>query len=187
MKTKNYDTTGTIIALAIFLVLVSCRKDYSLLQEYPEFILSSPEIGSDSLLPIDYTCDGTSATLPLKWTGIPRNTVSFAIIMHHVASPTDVHWYWVVYNIPASLTSLPKNMTGIGNLGTNSVNDKTEYAPPCSQGPGTKAYTYTIYSLSQNPSLPVMPDKVTREVLLNAIENITISSAKMTVYYSRNI
>lgn len=107
--------------------------------------------------------------------------------MHHEASPTDIHWYWVVYNIPTSITSLPRNITGIGILGINGVNNRIEYAPPCSQGPGIKAYTYTIYALSQNPLIPVAPDKVTREDLLNAIEDITISNAKMTVYYSRNI
>ena len=107
--------------------------------------------------------------------------------MHHVASPIDVHWYWVLYNIPANVTWLPRNVSGTGILGTNSVNDKTEYAPPCSQGPGIKAYTYTVYALSENPAFSVSPDLVTREVLLNAMESITISSAKMTVYYSRRI
>ena len=185
MKLKT-NIAGTIISIFIILILLGCRKDHTF-QVDSGFILSSPEIGSDSLLPADYTCDGISATLPLNWTGVPGNTVSLAIIMHHVTSPTDIHWYWVIYNIPASITSFPRNMTGIGILGTNSVNDKTIYAPPCSQGPGIKAYTYTIYALSKNPVIPVAPDKVTRDVLLNAIEDITISSAKMTVYYSRNI
>jgi phosphatidylethanolamine-binding protein (PEBP) family uncharacterized protein len=187
MISKNNNSTGTKIVLFIFLILWSCRKDYTSSQEVSGFILSSPEIGADSLLPVDYTCDGTAATLPLKWTGAPSGTFSIAIIMHHEASPTDIHWYWVLYDIPASITSLPKNMSGTGVLGTNSVNDKTEYAPPCSQGPGIKAYTYTIYALSQNPVISVSPDMVTREVLINAIEGITIASAKLTVYYSRNI
>lgn len=179
--------TGTKIILFIILTLWCCSKDYNSSQEASGFVLSSPEIGSDSLLPADYTCDGTSATLPLIWTGAPVNTFSFAIIMHHEASPTDIHWYWIVYDIPASINSLPRNMTGTGILGTNSVNDKTMYAPPCSQGPGVKAYTYTIYALSQNPVIPVAPDLVTREILLNAIKDITIASSKLTVYYSRNI
>lgn len=187
MKTKSIITIEIIITLVSCLAFLSCNKDDDSPINDSGFILSSPEIGVDSLLPVDYTCDGVSATLPLKWTGAPDKTVSFAVIMHHVASPADVHWYWVLYNIPSNLNSLPRNAIGTGTLGTNSVNDRTEYAPPCSQGPGTKAYIYTIYALSQNPSISVMPDEVTREVLLNAISRITISSAKMTVYYSRNI
>ncbi len=186
IRSLNKNAVGTIIVLITILILWNCSKDHNF-QISPGFMLSSPEIGADSLLPTDYTCDGTSATLPLKWTGVPENTVSLVVIMHHVASPADVHCYWIIYNIPASITCLPRNMTGIGILGTNSVNDKTMYTPPCSQGPGIKSYTYTIYALSQNPDIQVPPEKVTRDVMLNAIQEITISSAKMTVYYSRNI
>jgi phosphatidylethanolamine-binding protein (PEBP) family uncharacterized protein len=187
MKNIKSNAAGIIIVLAALLVFCSCSKEDDSLKEGSEFVLSSPEIGADSLLPVDYTCDGESATLPLNWSGGPEGVVSFAVIMHHVASPTDIHWYWVLYNIPASVTSLSRNESGMGILGTNSVNDKTGYAPPCSQGPGIKAYTYTVYALSRNPSFSVSPDLVTRDVLLNAMEGITISSARMTVYYTRRI
>jgi phosphatidylethanolamine-binding protein (PEBP) family uncharacterized protein len=173
--------------LFICFFFFACEKDDDIITGTSEFRLSSPEIGTDSLLPIDYTCDGESATLPLEWTGAPDSTVSFAIIMHHEASPTDVHWYWVLYNIPATVNSLCKNITGVGTLGTNSVNDQTEYAPPCSQGPGIKAYSITIYALSQFPTINYAPDEVTREVLLNTIESITLSKASITVYYIRDI
>jgi phosphatidylethanolamine-binding protein (PEBP) family uncharacterized protein len=185
MKIKGRNGIRAEIAVISLLVIWSCTKDYNYSINDTGFILSSSEIGADSLLPVDYTCDGVSATLPLMWTGAPEKTASFAIIMHHVASPTDVHWYWVLYNIPATIKSLPRNVTGIGTLGTNSVNDGTGYSPPCSQGPGLKAYTYTLYALSRDPSLSVTSDQVNREALLNAIEGITISRTKMTVYYSR--
>jgi phosphatidylethanolamine-binding protein (PEBP) family uncharacterized protein len=126
-----------------------------------------------------------SATLPLEWSGEPDGTAAFALIMHHEASPTDIHWYWVLYNIPARVNSLERNVKGIGILGTNSVNDRNEYAPPCSQGPGIKAYTYTVYALSSNPVISVPQTEVTRQVLLDAIKNITLSSSKMRVYHSR--
>jgi len=164
----------------------SCRKT-EISSTSGEFILSSPAIGSDSLLPSDYTCDGTSSTLPLKWTGVPGGTVSLALIMHHVASPADIHWYWVLYDIPPDVTSLPKNVSGIGISGTNSINDKRMYSPPCSQGPGIKAYTITLYALSAVPVPSVPADSVDRAALLDAIKDITISSSKMVVYYSRNV
>lgn len=187
MRVKYISSSGIIIASLGLLLNWSCKKDNCLAQEAKGFILSSSEIGADSLLPAEYTCDGVSSTLPLTWSGAPENTVCFALIMHHTTSPTDIHCYWIVYNIPAVISSLSKNVSGIGILGTNSLNDKTGYSPPCSQGPGIKAYTYTVYALSQEPILPVTPDKLTREILLNAIEDITLASAKMTVYYSRNI
>lgn len=168
--------------------LVSCKKNNDSLQEKGNgFFLSSPEIGSDSLLPADYTCDGQSSTLPLEWSGFPSQTEYFALVMHHEASPTDIHWYWILYNIPSNVNSLPENVLNIGIIGNNSVNGRTEYAPPCSQGPGRKEYIFTVYALSEMVKISVAPEEVNREVLLNAIRDITLSSAKMTVWYSRNV
>jgi phosphatidylethanolamine-binding protein (PEBP) family uncharacterized protein len=149
------------------------------------FVLTSLEVSEGGNLPTDYTCDGTSSTLPLKWTGAPGGTQSYALIMHHVASPTDVHWYWVLYNIPAAVDSLQKNVTGVGKLGNNSVNGRVAYAPPCSQGPGPKTYTYTLYALSSIPVVNVPDSLVSRDVLLQAIEPIVLDSAMLHVVYSR--
>jgi gluconolactonase len=151
------------------------------------FTLTSPDIGSDGRLPVEYTCDGASSTLPLAWSGAPSETKSFAVIMHHVAPDNAIHWYWVVYDIPATLTSLAKNidLTNIGILGTNSVNDRNEYAPPCSKGPGDKEYIYTVYALSTQPQISVLASQVTRAVLLDAIKDITLASSELHVVYAR--
>lgn len=149
------------------------------------FTVTSPDISADGLLPAEYTCDGAASSLALTWAGAPAGTSSFAVIMHHQAGPDDIHWYWVLYNIPPEVTSLPKNMTGIGTLGNNSVNGKTAYAPPCSKGPGPKTYTYTVYALSAQPQLAVPADQVTRAVLLDAIQGSTLASAELNVTYSR--
>lgn len=147
------------------------------------FQLTSAVVANGGMLPADYTCDGTSATVPLAWSNAPAGTVSFAVIMHHVAAPDDVHWYWVLYNIPADVTQLAQNSTGIGTLGTNSVNDRNEYAPPCSKGPGPKKYTYTVYALSAQPQVP--SSGVDRDTLLAAMSGITLASATLDVVYSR--
>jgi phosphatidylethanolamine-binding protein (PEBP) family uncharacterized protein len=150
-----------------------------------DFKLTSPTVAEGGMLPAEYTCDGAAATLALSWSGAPAETQGFAVIMHHEASPTDIHWYWVLYGIPASVTSLPKNVSGVGTLGTNSVNDKTAYTPPCSKGPGPKVYTYTVYALSTEPELSVPATKVNRAALLEAIQKITLASAELHVVYSR--
>lgn len=149
------------------------------------FLLTSTEVSEGSALPVEFTCDGSSATLPLSWSGAPAGTKSFAIVMHHIPGPGDRHWYWVVYNIPANILTLEKNSTGIGILGNNSVNGETKYAPPCSKGPGEKVYTYTVYALSAEPQISVPASQVSREVLLNAIQDITLASAALNVTYTR--
>ncbi len=149
------------------------------------FTLTSSEVGTDGLLPMEYTCDGASASLPLTWSGAPEGTKSYAVIMHHVASPTDVHWYLVLWNLPPTVTGLGKNDTGGGTVGTNSVNDRLSYSPPCSKGPGLKSYIYTVYALADYPSLSVPAAQVNRQVLLDAIAPITLATAELHVQYAR--
>jgi len=147
------------------------------------FELTSDVMQNNGSLPITYTCDGDSISPPLGWSGMPENTREYALIMHHVVSPDDVHWYWVMYNIDHSIEGLVAGEVQ-GSLGTNSVNDLTEYAPPCSQGSGVKSYTFTLYALSESPDLSRI-STVDREALLTAIENITLESAEISVTYER--
>jgi phosphatidylethanolamine-binding protein (PEBP) family uncharacterized protein len=169
-------------------MLTACDKGE---EEVPgqetSFKVSSPVVGADSMLPTRYTCDGLSLSPPLSWQGQPVATQYFAVIMHHVASPEDVHWYLVLYNIPSGVTGLPENVSGVGTFGTNSVNGQTRYAPPCSQGPGRKDYIITVYALSEQAVPAVPADQVDRDALLEAIENITLASTSMTVWYSREV
>ena len=148
------------------------------------FALTAPDLPADGRLPVEYTCDGDGSTLALAWSGAPAGTQSYVVIMHHNA-PDGIHWYWVLYDIPADVTGLPKNVSGVGVLGNNLNNGLTEYSPPCSKGPGDKEYIYTIYALSAEPQITVSADKVDRDTLLTAIQDITLASAELTVVYAR--
>ncbi|HNO86019.1 MAG TPA: YbhB/YbcL family Raf kinase inhibitor-like protein, partial [Anaerolineales bacterium] len=144
----------------------------------------SSSVNDQGFVSIDCTCDGKSESPAIEWSGAPAGTKSFAISLWHTA-PDMEKSYWVVYNIPADILNLEKNSTGIGTLGTNSVNGQTEYAPPCSKGPGEKVYTYTVYALSAEPQISLSASQVSREVLLDAIQNITLASAALNVTYTR--
>jgi phosphatidylethanolamine-binding protein (PEBP) family uncharacterized protein len=178
----------TFILSLIALLASACssvKRDSLATANTDNFTLSSPDVVEGGILPAEYTCDGAGSTLALDWSGAPQGTKSYAVIMHHVASPDDIHWYLVLYNIPVDVTSLPKNFTSIGVLGTNSVNDRNEYTPPCSKGPGAKTYIYTVYALSSEPQLSVPSTQVNRQVLLDAIEDNTLASAELHVTYTR--
>ncbi len=148
------------------------------------FTLTSPDLPADGRLPVEYTCDGAASTLALSWSAAPAGTKSFVVIMHHAAPDNAIHWYWVVYNIPTGVISLAKNVSGIGTIGTNSVNKDLAYAPPCSKGPGDKEYIYSVYALSV-PQVSIPAAQATREVMLTAIKDITIASAELHVVYAR--
>lgn len=156
----------------------------SIQQKTGSFVLSSPAVEDGGTLPVEFTGDGASATLPLEWAGAPAGTKSYALIMHHEA-PDQTKWYWILYNIEPDVQSLPNNVKGTGTLGNNSVNRRTEYAPPHSKGPGPKTYIYTLYALSAPPRVTVPSSEVNREVLLAAMKGLTLASAELKVVYSR--
>lgn len=149
------------------------------------FALSSPDMTAGGAMPVAFTCDGQSQSPSLSWTSGPTGTVGYAIAMHHSPGPGDTHWYWVVYNIPAPTTKVAAGASAPGTLGINSVNNQLAYAPPCSKGPGLKTYTFTAYALSAAPSFTA-GTKVSRDVLLAAISNITLASSSLDVTYDRS-
>jgi formylglycine-generating enzyme required for sulfatase activity/phosphatidylethanolamine-binding protein (PEBP) family uncharacterized protein len=149
------------------------------------FLLRSPAVGADGLLPKEFTGDGDSISPPLEWSGAPSGVKGYAVVMHHLDPEGIVKWYWMLYDIPGSVHSLPKNAKSVGTFGTNSINGRTEYAPPRSQGPGIKRYTLTVYALSAAPTITVPASRVARDVLLDAIKGITLASAELTVNYAR--
>ena len=150
-----------------------------------DFKLTSPAIKDGGLLPVKFTGDGSAATLPLCWTGAPAGTQCFAVIMHHIA-PDKIKWYWILYNIPATTTALPCNVSStVGLRGNNSVNDRAEYAPPHSKGPGKKRYIYTLYALSAPVVMKIPAEQVGRDELLAAMKGKILGTAKLKTIYER--
>jgi phosphatidylethanolamine-binding protein (PEBP) family uncharacterized protein len=149
------------------------------------FKLRSSAVADGGALPVEFTGDGSSSTLPLEWTGAPAGTKSFAVIMHHIDPEGIAKWYWTLYNIPADVRSLPKNVQGIGTLGNNGVNRRIGYAPPHSKGPGAKTYVLTAYALSAPLEISATPSDVSREVLLAAMKDRILDIAELKVVYDR--
>ncbi|MFZ2277102.1 MAG: YHYH protein [Prosthecobacter sp.] len=149
------------------------------------FVLTSPEVSDGGSLPADYTGDGSGATLPLEWKGAPTGTKSYALIMDHLAPGNEMKSYWVIWDIPAKVTNLPKNVKGVGKLGVGFKGEEG-YEPPHSQGPGEKTYVLHVYALSTEPQ-PKATGRggVTREDLLAAIDGKILAKADLSVVYSR--
>jgi len=83
-------------------------------------------------------------------------------------------WNWVLYAIPPSATGLAKDSSGVRHAGSRQRRAAAAYQPPCSQGPGAKVYTFTLYALSAPPALPASAGQVTGAALTTAIASITL-------------
>lgn len=155
----------------------------ALASESKGFVLTSPEVEDGGNLPIDYTGDGSGATLPLAWKGAPAGTKSYALIMDHLAPGNEMKSYWVLWDIPASVTSLTKNVKGVGKLGVG-FRGEPGYEPPHSKGPGAKTYVLHLYALSAEPNLK-SASGVNREMLLAAMQGSILATADLHVVYTR--
>ena len=154
-------------------------------QATTEFTLTSLAMSDGGTLPVQFTCDGASQSPPLSWSGAPAGTKSFAVLMDHSPGPNDWHWYWTLWGIDSSVSSISAGSNGDAEIGTNSVNGQLVYAPPCSKGPGEKSYTFTVFALSETPAIS-NAQSIDRTALLAAVENITLGTASMTVTYTRS-
>jgi len=150
------------------------------------FALTSSLALNGGNLPREYTCDGAGSSPELNWSNVPSGTREFALLMTTLPRDGSLKWNWVLYNLDGSLRSLKKDAFGVGKLGVGSDGPMAAYQPPCSQGPGTKLYTWTLYALSAAPVLPA-GQVITGEVLTAALAPYTLASASFTLGYDRSI
>jgi phosphatidylethanolamine-binding protein (PEBP) family uncharacterized protein len=148
--------------------------------------LSSPAATEGGLLPQAFTCDGARLSVPLTWKGAPAATKSFTVLMTTLPGDGTTKWNWVLYNIPAGTTRLTVNTSGVGVLGAADDGAGNAYAPPCSQGPGAKIYTFTLYALSDNLVFTQPASQITGKVVTDALTSLTLNSSTLNVSYTRN-
>ena len=173
--------------------------------------LTSPAFENKGTLPIQFTCEGEGISPPLNWTGIPEGTQSLVVIMDHMpihrpenrpkakgandeghpAPPPPkkgkaehLHWYWGMYNIPVQTSGVTAGKS-IGTLGSNGVNHKNEYTPPCSKGPGSKTYGFHIYALSTFLDLS-QSDHISEAILRKSMSGSVLGSDSLSVNFARS-
>lgn len=149
------------------------------------FLLTSPAGANGSPMAADYTCDGTGSTPALSWSNAPAGTREYALLMTTLPGDGTTKWNWVLYNIPGTATGVTKDSFFVGTLGVGSDGPGTVYNPPCSQGPGAKVYTLTLYALSGPPQFSVPASQVTGRMVTDAIAGLTLGSATLNLTYTR--
>lgn len=183
-----------IIIFLISMVLLSCQKSNSTTNDSTttnttdianQLNFSGNGFVNNGIYPKLYTCDSSGISPGLQWSNAPNSTTSYAITMYTITPTGDKHVYFVLYNIPSTTSSIPDNSKSIGVFGINTVDGKTTYTPPCSQGPGAKIYVLTLYALNAQPTIAVSNTQVTMDILIAGMKNKIVDSAVMSVNYSR--
>jgi Raf kinase inhibitor-like YbhB/YbcL family protein len=159
--------------------------------------LSSPDVKDHGTVGMEqvfntFTCTGKNISPALTWKGAPAATKSFAVTVYDPDAPTGSGWWhWVVFNIPPSVTSLPKNA---GDMKANltpagAIQGRTDFGGPGWGGPcppkGDKPhhYTFTVYALDIDH---IDADANTSAAFIGYnVHFHTLAKAKITATYGR--
>ncbi|MCU0664549.1 MAG: YbhB/YbcL family Raf kinase inhibitor-like protein [Myxococcota bacterium] len=115
--------------------------------------ITSTAFENGSEIPSAHTCEGKDISPPLSWSNAPSGTRSFALIVDDPDAPDPkapkMTWvHWVLYNLPASTTSLAEGGKSLPNGTLEGKNDwkRTGYGGPCPPI-GRHRYFHKIYAL----------------------------------------
>jgi Raf kinase inhibitor-like YbhB/YbcL family protein len=106
-----------------------------------------------------FTCTGDNVSPSLSWSGSPKETKSFVVTVYDPDAPTGSGWWhWVVVNLPASTTSIPKgagdpkaNLLPAGAMQTRTDFGAPGYGGPCPpKGDKPHHYHFTVYALDED-------------------------------------
>lgn len=96
---------------------------------------------------------GENTSPELSWSGAPEGTKSYAVTIYDPDAPTGSGWWhWLVFNLPASVTSLATGASASG-LPAGTVQSRNDYdeegygGPYPPEGHGDHRYIVTVYAL----------------------------------------
>jgi len=180
---KDLKLDNTILMRAKVIAPIDSKSSKS-------FTVTSASISGTGMLDKSTTCDGGGISPQVSWDGTPTGTDSYYVTMDTIPGParpgdviTSDHSYLNVYDIPSNEHSIENGKLSSGVVGMNFKNNKPGYELPCSQGPGAKVYTITVYALSSK--LNLSPNLATQTTLLSAIQGKVLAKGSVTGSYSR--
>jgi Raf kinase inhibitor-like YbhB/YbcL family protein len=161
-----------------------------------KFTLSSPDIKAgakmaDAQVFNGFGCQGGNVSPALSWSGAPKGTQSFALMVHDPDAPTGSGWWhWVVYNIPATATSLASDAGNTQHMlmPAGAVQGRTDfgttgYGGPCPPPGKPHHYYFRLYALKV-PKLDLPKDSTAAFIGFN-VRAQSLGSAELLGVYGR--
>ncbi|MBW4025303.1 MAG: YbhB/YbcL family Raf kinase inhibitor-like protein [Proteobacteria bacterium] len=162
-------------------------------QAVQKFTLVSPTVHTGARMPdlnvgARGACKGSNQSPPLIWMHAPQGTASYAVSMADLDAKLGVVWLWLMFNIPASVTSLPQNAAGDAKLrppgAAQARNgfDVVGYLGPCpKKGNIAHHYLITVWALNQ-PQLPFKDGTASTAVAIY-LRGHALGHASLTPHY----
>jgi len=153
------------------------------------FKLTSSAFTGMGAMPTRYTCEGGDTSPALAWSGAPAGTKSYALILDDPdapdpAAPQTTWVHWVVYDIPAAVSTLAEGAAKRMPAGSHDgVNDwgNPGYGGPCPPI-GRHRYFHKLYALDT-----MLPDlgKPDKKALEAAMRGHVLGQAELIGTYQK--
>jgi Raf kinase inhibitor-like YbhB/YbcL family protein len=93
-------------------------------------------------------CTGQNRSPDVAWSGAPPNTKSYAVVLWDPDVPAGVFVHWLLFNIPAHVTSITAGVGDTADGGVGATQGFTDYGVaryggPC-PGPGDSPHHYHL-------------------------------------------
>ncbi|MHB8637837.1 MAG: YbhB/YbcL family Raf kinase inhibitor-like protein [Fimbriimonadaceae bacterium] len=165
------------------LFVVGCRSaSPPLPNAKPLMRLQSTTFAAGKPIPARCTADGADVSPELRWEASPRGTESFAIILEDPDAPgASPFVHWVLFNIPATVTSCAEGATPEGaRIGRNDAGTTGYYGPK--PPTGTHHYVFRVYALN---AMLDLPNGATEPELVRAMAGHDLAMGELVGLYSR--
>ncbi|HEX9108140.1 MAG TPA: YbhB/YbcL family Raf kinase inhibitor-like protein [Longimicrobiales bacterium] len=128
--------------------------------------ITSPAFAANASIPSQFTCEGPNISPELKWSGVPAQAKSLALIVDDPDAPDPAHpkttWvHWVAYDIPVASAGVPENAGKLGvpgaRAGKNDFGD-AGWGGPCPPI-GRHRYFFRLFALDTQLGDLGQPDR----------------------------
>ncbi len=149
--------------------------------------LTSTAFTEGAPIPAKYTYDGSNVSPPLKWSGVPAEAKSLALIVDDPDAPVGTWVHWVLYDLPAGVNELGEDVPKTQSLSSGAkqgLNDfkRLGYGGP-SPPPG-KPHRYFFKLHALDTSLELKPGATKKDVE-RAMEKHVLARTQLMGTYQR--
>jgi len=150
----------------------------------PTMQLTSTAFKESEAIPEVHGYENKNLSPPLKWTDVPAEAKSLALICDDPDAPRGTWVHWVLFNIPPDTRELPSSLAGKVDV-PGAIQGKNDFKKLGYGGPappsGTHRYYFKLYALDKIVDLK---EGATKDELVKAMKEHIVAQGQLMGRFS---